>query len=78
MPGDGGRAGVETSADKVRSEFDDPVTHGDRRPLRALMRPPGLWLERFEATVAIPGKKPVEVAATNAALRCCCGDGRLC
>jgi hypothetical protein len=72
---DCGRAGVEASGDKVRSEFDDPVAHGDRRPLRARMWPPGSGFEGFEPTFAVPAEEPVQVAPTNAALGCRGGDG---
>jgi hypothetical protein len=78
VPADGGGAGVEASGDEVRSHFDDPVAHGDGGSLRADMRPPGPRFERFEATFPIPGKEPVQVTATNAALGCRCGDGQLC
>ena len=77
VPGDGCRAGVEAPGDEVRSELDDPVAHGDRRPLRARMRPPGSGFDAFEPTFPIPGKEPVQVAPTDAALGCRGGDGQL-
>jgi hypothetical protein len=77
VPADGGGAGVEASGDEVRSEFDDPVEHGDRRPLRADMRPPGPRFDGFEPTFPIPSDEPVQVAPTDAALGCRGGDGQL-
>ena len=77
VPGDGGGAGVEAPGDKVRSEFDDPVAHRDRRPLRARMRPSGSGFDRFKPTFPIPAKEPVQVAPANAALGCRGGDGQL-
>jgi hypothetical protein len=78
VPGDCDRARVQASGNEVRSQFDDPVAYDDGRPLRAAMRPPGPWLERFEATFPIPTDEPVQVAATDAALGCRGGDGQLC
>jgi hypothetical protein len=77
VPADGGGTRVETMGDKFGSEPDDPVAHGDRRPLRTDMRPSGSRFDRFKTTFAIPTKEPVQMAAADAALGCCGRDGQL-
>jgi hypothetical protein len=77
VPADRCRSGVESSGDKVPPEFDDPVTHGDRNPLRTGMGPSGPRLEGFEPAFPIPAQKPVQMAATDAALGCRGGDRHL-
>jgi hypothetical protein len=77
VPGDGGRARVQASGDKVRSEFDDPVSHGARGPVRAYMRPPGPGLDGFEAAIPVSLQEPVQMPATDAALGRSGRDGEL-
>ena len=77
VPADGGGAGVQAPGDEVSSEFDDPLAHGDRVPLRARMRTPRLGFDGFEPTFPIPGEEPVQVTAADAALGCRGGDGQL-
>jgi hypothetical protein len=75
VPGDGSRTRVQAAGGELDPHGDDPLAHGVRRAAGAGVRPARSRLDRLEALVTVPAQEPVQVAAADAALHRCGGDG---
>ena len=77
VPGDRGRARVETMGGELRAEGDDPDALGVGCPVRAGVRSAGAWINGVESAVPVPMQEPVQVPAADPELGRGGGHGQL-